>query len=49
MALQKNKFGQKRGQAKTILGKKSGPAIAGPAGPQTTALTCRMSTSSHAK
>ena len=46
MALQKNKFGQKRGQAKTILGKKSGLAIAGP---PTTALTCRMSTSSHAK
>ena len=32
--------GQKRGPAKTILGKKkSGPAIAGPAGPPTTALT----------
>ena len=29
MALQKI-FGQKRGQAKTILGKKSGQAIAGP-------------------
>ena len=36
MALRKNIFGQKRGSAKTISGKKSGRAIAGP---PTTALS----------
>ena len=33
MALQKNIFGQKRGPAKAISGKKSGTAIAGPLTP----------------
>ena len=34
----KNIIGRKRGPAKTIFGQKSGPAMAGPAVPPTTAL-----------
>ena len=34
----KNKIGRKKGPAKTIFGQKSGPAMAGPAVPPTTAL-----------
>ena len=44
MALQKKIFGKKRGPAKTISGKKSGQAIAGPAGLPTTALAFRQYT-----
>ena len=36
--IKKNIIGRKRGPAKTIFGQKSGPAMAGPAVPPTTAL-----------